>query len=102
MRRTTVKSEDLHINMTPMIDVVFQLIIFFITTADMQNKALELKIRMAMAPHGKPVEQKDPRTIHVDVDTRGRVSIAQQLVPGPVLAASCARRSPSRGRRCRS
>jgi biopolymer transport protein ExbD len=47
-------------NMTPMIDVVFQLIIFFVCTADMQQKAIDESIKLALAPHGKPVEQKDP------------------------------------------
>lgn len=66
------------INMTPMIDVVFQLIIFFITAVDMQNKALEMQIRLSMAPHGPPVEQQDPRTIFVDVDVQGNAFIARR------------------------
>ena len=47
---------DSELDMTPMIDVVFQLIIFFVTTIDMENKALETKVRMAMSPNG-PVEE---------------------------------------------
>lgn len=66
---------DAQLDMTPMIDVVFQLIIFFITTVDMESKALETKVRMAMSPNG-PVEQvKDPRTVVVDVDVKGEASI---------------------------
>ncbi len=63
--------------MTPMIDVVFQLIIFFVCTADMQQKALDESIKLAMAPHGKPVEQKDPREVVIEVDKDGRISIAR-------------------------
>lgn len=66
---------DAQLDMTPMIDVVFQLIIFFITTVDMESKALETKVRMAMSPHGPVEEVKDPRTIVLDVDSRGEVSI---------------------------
>jgi biopolymer transport protein ExbD len=66
---------DAQLDMTPMIDVVFQLIIFFITTVDMETKALETKIRMAMSPHGPVEEVKDPRTVVVDVDSEGVVSI---------------------------
>jgi len=73
------------LNMTPMIDVVFQLIIFFVTTVDMENKALDTKIRMAMAPHGPAVEKKDPRTIMVDVDHKGRISIARATMSADVL-----------------
>lgn len=63
------------LDMTPMIDVVFQLIIFFITAVDMESKALETKVRMAMSPHGPVEEVKDPRTVVLDVDDQGVVSI---------------------------
>ena len=66
---------DAQLDMTPMIDVVFQLIIFFITTVDMESKALETKVRMAMSPHGPTEEVKDPRTVVVDVDSKGAASI---------------------------
>lgn len=81
-RRT---DEEMAINMTPMIDVVFQLIIFFITTVDMENKALDTKVKMALAPHGPAVEKKDPRTIMVDVDADGRISIAHVGMSQAVL-----------------
>jgi biopolymer transport protein ExbD len=74
MRR---QMEEAGMNMTPMIDVVFQLIIFFVTTADLQNKSLDTKVRLAMAPHGPAVEKKDPREIVVDVDGDSHISIAR-------------------------
>lgn len=66
---------DAQLDMTPMIDVVFQLIIFFITTVDMESKALETQVRMAMSPHGPVEEVKDPRTVVLDVDSKGMASI---------------------------
>ena len=71
------KYADAKLDMTPMIDVVFQLIIFFITTVDMENKALETKVRMAMSPNGPVEETKDPRTVTVDVDKDGTIQISQ-------------------------
>ena len=71
------KAPDAALDMTPMIDVVFQLIIFFITTVDMESKALETKVRMAMAPNGPVEEQKDPRTVIVDVEKDGTIKIQQ-------------------------
>ncbi|MDZ4198665.1 MAG: biopolymer transporter ExbD, partial [Kiritimatiellia bacterium] len=65
------------INMTPMIDVVFQLIIFFVITADMQNENLQQILKLAMAPHGVAVQIKDPREINIDVDSQGRAMIAR-------------------------
>ena len=71
---------DAKLDMTPMIDVVFQLIIFFVTTVDMQSKALETQVRMAMSPNGPVEEQKDPRTVTVDVDADGDISIMKTRI----------------------
>lgn len=71
------RADEPGINMTPMIDVVFQLIIFFVCTADMQQKSIDESIKLALAPHGKPVEQKDPREVVIEVDSNGRISIAR-------------------------
>lgn len=68
------------LDMTPMIDVVFQLIIFFVVTVDLQSKALETDIRMAMSPNGPVEEQKDPRTIVVDVNKDGEISIMKTQI----------------------
>jgi len=70
------KFPEAQLDMTPMIDVVFQLIIFFVVTVDLQSKALETKVRMAMSPHGPVEEVKDPRTVVVDVDSEGIISVA--------------------------
>lgn len=78
---------DARLDMTPMIDVVFQLIIFFITTVDMESKALETKVRMAMSPHGPVEEVKDPRTVVVDVEADGTIKIQRTaLSEGQLLA----------------
>ncbi|MCX6996749.1 MAG: biopolymer transporter ExbD [Kiritimatiellaeota bacterium] len=60
-------------NLTAMIDVVFQLIIFFVCTVNMQDKAIDDSIRLAMAPHGKTVTAKEPGEVNLDVDARGTV-----------------------------
>ena len=66
---------DAKLDMTPMIDVVFQLIIFFVVTAAMQDKAMETNVRMAMAPNGPVESVKDPRTVTVDVIEDGTIQI---------------------------
>lgn len=76
MRARKKKGVDVaEINMTPMIDVVFQMIIFFVCTADMDRKAFDEKIRLAMSPHGPAEEKKDPRTVVIEVDKRGNIQI---------------------------
>jgi biopolymer transport protein ExbD len=63
------------VDMTPMIDVVFQLIIFFIVTIKMEETANE-DIELPIARQSPTVEELPPRTIVVEVDRRGRFSLA--------------------------
>ena len=79
------RAEEAGVNMTPMIDVVFQLIIFFVCTTDMQKKALDENIKLAMAPHGREVQDKDPREVVVDVDKDGRISITRTYMSADYL-----------------
>lgn len=75
-RKGSYGAEEGGINMTPMIDVVFQMIIFFITTIDLDKKKFDERIKLSMAPHGKAVDKKDPRTMIVDVNAKGQIGIA--------------------------
>jgi biopolymer transport protein ExbD len=68
------------VNMTALIDIVFQLIIFFIVTVKMEETTLDEAIKMAMSPHGKIIEHKDPRTVYVDVDKDGNISINRTIL----------------------
>ena len=63
--------------LTAMIDVVFQLIIFFVCAVAMQDKALDQSITLALAPNGTAIKGKNPLEITVDVDKRGTMSIAR-------------------------
>lgn len=64
--------------MTPMIDVVFQMIIFFVCTAQLEREMISEAISMPDAPHAPAVaDSKDPRTITIEVDGKGKVSIAR-------------------------
>lgn len=65
------------VNMTPMIDIVFQMIIFFVLTVQMERDQINEQIRLAMSPHGPPVEQKDPRTVTIDVTDAGQLYIGR-------------------------
>lgn len=72
-------------NLTAMIDVVFQLIIFFVCTVSMQDKAIDESIRLAMAPHGEVSTAKNPLEVNVDVDRHGVISIARTRVTEQTL-----------------
>ena len=59
-------------DMTPMIDVVFQLMIFFVVTLKM-TKDYNPEIRMELTKHGPPIEKQDSRTLIMEVDKRGMI-----------------------------
>ena len=67
-----------HVNMTPMIDVIFQMIIFFVCTAQIEQEAMSEFISLPDSPNGPMVsEARDPRTITIEVDDRGRIFISR-------------------------
>ena len=68
------ESKGCDIDMTPMIDVVFQLIIFFIVTIKMEKDVNE-EIELCDATHGPAIEKREPRTTIVEVDRRGWISM---------------------------
>ena len=71
------------INMTPMIDVVFQMIIFFICTSDLEKQAFDQKVRLEWARDAQAVEKQDPLTVTINVREDGTLTIAGfTLSPG--------------------
>jgi len=62
------------LDMTPMIDVVFQMIIFFIVTIKMDENINE-EIILENAKEGPVYKDPDPRTIVIEVDKLGWISI---------------------------
>jgi len=81
------KIGDAELDMTPMIDVVFQLIIFFIVTMKL-NEEINEEIILEDAPHGPIIknDDADPRTIIIEVSRRGRISIHNATMNGRQLA----------------
>jgi biopolymer transport protein ExbD len=71
-----VRNDQCEIDMTPMIDVVFQLIIFFVVTLKMTsdvNKDIELED----GKHGETIteENRPPTTLEIELDKYGFISI---------------------------
>ena len=81
------EEEALNGNLTAMIDVVFQLIIFFVCTVNMQDKAIDDRIKLAMAPNGKVSNVKNPYEVKVDVSDNGTISIARTAMSPTMLTA---------------
>ena len=64
------------VNMTPMIDVVFQMIIFFICTSELEKFDIDKSVELQQAPHGRQVDQQNPLTVTVNVRDDGAILIS--------------------------
>ncbi len=90
MRRKR-SSDACDIDMTPMIDVVFQMIIFFIVTMKMDENVND-DIELEDARQAPVYLGEDKRTLIIEVDKRGWLSINNcQLTEGRLLGIVRAR-----------
>ena len=62
--------------MTPMIDVVFQMIIFFICTSELEKVSFDEQVNLEWARDAQQVEQQNPLTVTVNVRDDGTISIS--------------------------
>jgi len=74
MAKRNLPHEGSELDMTPMIDVVFQLMIFFIVTIKMEAD-VNKDIILEPGKNGPIVKGEDPRMLVVEVDRRGTISI---------------------------
>lgn len=77
------RREPLELGLTPLIDVVFLLLIFFMVTTTFRKEA-EFDITLPEASQ-TPAEQSDQLTVHVDAS--GRYRLNEQSLPGTSVAA---------------
>ena len=84
--------------LTAMIDVVFQLIIFFVCTSNIQDSAVNPEISLPLAPHGLTVTQRDPREINIDVDAKGQITIVRSPVSQGLLLSILRKAVAEQGR----
>lgn len=62
------------LNMTPMIDVVFQLMIFFLVTINMEE-TVNPDIELEKAPHSPEIEGSQQAALVIEVDKSGKISL---------------------------
>ena len=80
-------NEDVSLDMTPMIDVVFQLIIFFVVTLKMSDDK-DTTIKLEDGKAGIPLTQEElpPSQLTIDVARNGRVSLSNITLSDQMLA----------------
>ena len=82
-------------NMTPMIDVVFLLIIFFLVSSHLAQQEVELELDLPTAGSGQPTDVDDVRRVVINVlpepeaggqITGGQITGGRILVAGRLIA----------------
>jgi len=68
------------LSLTPLIDVVFLLLIFFLVTSEFEEEERRLDIVLPTASSAVPMTSK-PREIVVDIDTDGTLYLHGQATP---------------------
>ncbi len=76
------------INITPLLDLAFVLLIIFVITTPLLEKGLELKLPTGVNATDRPPDQKNIRT--VEIDPNGRYAMDKRITPLPQLVASLA------------
>ena len=80
-------NEDVSLDMTPMIDVVFQLIIFFVVTLKMSDDK-DTTIKLEDGKYGITLTQDElpPSQLTIDIARNGRVSLSNITLTDQMLA----------------
>ena len=90
--------EEASLDMTPMIDVVFQLIIFFVVTLKMSDDK-DMTIKLEDGKHGIVLTQDElpPSQLTIDVARSGRVSLSNITLTDAMLASKIKERKARYG-----
>ena len=81
------KSEDVTINLTPMIDVVFLLVIFFMVGSKFSEAESQVNVSVASTSQLQAISRLPDKRI-VDVEPDGSVKLDGQIVAPEMLLAS--------------
>ena len=83
-------TEDLTLNLTPMIDVVFQLLIFFMVATTFQDPERELQVELPETQSGE-VSEEDLDELIINVMRDGQLILSGEVVDDTNLAQRLAR-----------
>ena len=72
------------LSMTPLIDIVFLLLIFFLVTTRFAEEDHELEVMLPTASEAKPLIVR-PKEIFINIDQEGRYFLSNQIVDLPSI-----------------
>ena len=79
-------SASAYINMTPMIDVTFQLIIFFLLSSRLAQQETQMELELPSAASGREAEDDERPRLTVNVSPDGRVMLGSTETPASEMA----------------
>jgi biopolymer transport protein TolR len=86
-RPTQSRSRSLGFNMTPMIDITFLLVIFFLVASHWSRQEFSIEMNLPTAQSGRePIEDETPR-VTVNILSDGQTLLGSQTVEGQELAS---------------
>ena len=88
--RDTDASEELALNLAPMIDVVFLLLIFFMVATTFVDREKELSVELPQADSGESATRELDEIV-INLARDGRVFLGQREIPTEELLDSLAR-----------
>jgi biopolymer transport protein ExbD len=94
---TRTSGRTLGLNMTPMIDVVFQLIIFFLVSSHLARREQRLDLPLPQAATGQKLGEESPAQLTVQVLADGTLFVAGREVRPADLEALLAQRRQVHG-----
>ena len=92
LRKAHSNSEDAVLDMTPMIDMTFQLITFFMFTLNFSNDLLDERVRLPLADSATPTTQSPQSPIYINMSRDGMVYLLGGESADPQADASTIRR----------
>lgn len=92
-----LRSPTIGFNMTPMIDIVFLLIIFFLVTNHLTNRETEPDIDLPTAESGYEVETENPNRLIVNIAADGSLAVEGRTLDVKALGDLIATRREALG-----
>jgi len=89
MKKTSQRSHGTmsELNITPLLDLVFVLLVIFIITTPQMINSLEMHLPSGKVPPPPKTDQPPPKINHVDVDAEGHVKLNGESIPDSELKA---------------
>lgn len=79
------KTHSAGINMTPMIDVVFLLIIFFLVASHFTNQENAVEVELPKAQDANEIKQDDANRLTISIPESGKMYIGTKIITEPEL-----------------